>query len=291
MLKDQALRFRLSADPRLYAWTWGFLKECTAAKARRNTLLKHRLAAYSQTVLDQRRRRRRRSTTTATPAASSTSTADQKALDAGVEHMKLLESDGQAIKVLDPRPGDRARAGLGPRQGEDRRRHPLPDRRDRGLRQIHPRARRQDRRTRRRDRHRRDRRQAQDRRRQGDASLDRPRPVRRRRLCAGARRREPHSRPRAWHPPAHLSDQGLFADHSDRRREVAADDRLSRRAQPRRHFALRRPPADHRDRGIRRLRREPQAVRLRLHEAGDAGALSRRRRVRPGGNVGGPSGR
>src|SRR5580698_9094224 len=51
MLKDQALRFRLSADPRLYAWTWGFVKECTAAKARRNTLLKHRLAAYSQTVL------------------------------------------------------------------------------------------------------------------------------------------------------------------------------------------------------------------------------------------------
>src|SRR5208282_750946 len=52
MLKDQALRFRLSADPRLYAWTWGFLKQCTSAKARRNTLLKHRLAAYSQTVLD-----------------------------------------------------------------------------------------------------------------------------------------------------------------------------------------------------------------------------------------------
>ena len=52
MLKDQALRFRLSTDPRLYAWTWGFLKECTAAKARHNTLLKHRLAAYSQTVLD-----------------------------------------------------------------------------------------------------------------------------------------------------------------------------------------------------------------------------------------------
>src|SRR5580658_10183158 len=53
VLRDQALRFRLSADPRLYAWTWGFLKECTAAKARRNTLLKHRLAAYSQKVLDQ----------------------------------------------------------------------------------------------------------------------------------------------------------------------------------------------------------------------------------------------
>jgi D-amino-acid dehydrogenase len=99
MLKDQALRFRLSADPRLYAWTWGFLKECTAAKARRNTLLKHRLAAYSQTVLDE---------VVADEAIDYDRNTrgilymhrSQKALDSGVEHMKLLESDGQAIKVL-----------------------------------------------------------------------------------------------------------------------------------------------------------------------------------------------
>jgi D-amino-acid dehydrogenase len=99
MLKDQALRFRLSADPRLYAWTWGFLNECTAAKARRNTLLKHRLAAYSQTVLDE---------VVADEAIDYDRNTrgilymhrSQKALDSGVEHMKLLESDGQAIKVL-----------------------------------------------------------------------------------------------------------------------------------------------------------------------------------------------
>jgi D-amino-acid dehydrogenase len=36
VLKDQALRFRLSADPRLYSWSWLFLKECTAgAQTRR----------------------------------------------------------------------------------------------------------------------------------------------------------------------------------------------------------------------------------------------------------------
>src|SRR3984885_5196392 len=99
VLRDQALRFRLSADPRLYAWTWGFIKECTAAKARRNTLLKHRLAAYSQTVLD-------------SVVANEGIEYDrslrgilylhrsQQALDAGVEHMKLLQSDGQVIKVL-----------------------------------------------------------------------------------------------------------------------------------------------------------------------------------------------
>jgi D-amino-acid dehydrogenase len=99
VLKDQALRFRLSADPRLYAWTWGFLMECTAAKARRNTLLKHRLAAYSQTVLDR---------VVAEEAIDYDRNTrgilyfyrSQKALDDGVEHMKLLESDGQAIKVL-----------------------------------------------------------------------------------------------------------------------------------------------------------------------------------------------
>jgi len=99
VLRDQALRFRLSADPRLYAWTWGFLKECTAAKARRNTLLKHRLAAYSQTVLDK---------VVAEEAIDYDRNTrgilyfyrSQQALDDGVEQMKLLESDGQAIKVL-----------------------------------------------------------------------------------------------------------------------------------------------------------------------------------------------
>jgi D-amino-acid dehydrogenase len=50
-LEHQALRFKFSADPRLYSWSWLFLMECTQEKARRNTLLKHRLAAYSQTVL------------------------------------------------------------------------------------------------------------------------------------------------------------------------------------------------------------------------------------------------
>jgi D-amino-acid dehydrogenase len=100
VLKDQALRFKFSTDPRFYAWSWLFLMECTTAKARRNTLLKHRLAAYSQTVLKQ-------------VIADETIDYDrndrgivyfhrsQQALDQGAEHMKLLESDGQVIKVLD----------------------------------------------------------------------------------------------------------------------------------------------------------------------------------------------
>jgi D-amino-acid dehydrogenase len=99
VLKDQALRFKLSADPRLYSWSWLFLKECTSEKARRNTLLKHRLAAYSQSVLGQ---------TIAEEAIDYDRNTrgilyfhrSQAALDQGVAHMKLLESDGQVIKVL-----------------------------------------------------------------------------------------------------------------------------------------------------------------------------------------------
>ncbi|HEY1940832.1 MAG TPA: D-amino acid dehydrogenase [Roseiarcus sp.] len=99
-LKDQALRFKFSTDPRLYSWSWLFLRECTSAKARRNTLLKHRLAAYSQTVLQQ----------VVAEEAIEYDRSDrgilyfhrsQQALDAGVEHMRLLESDGQVIKLLD----------------------------------------------------------------------------------------------------------------------------------------------------------------------------------------------
>ena len=74
--------------------------ECTAEKARRNTLLKHCLAAYSQSVLH---------------AVIAEESIDydrndrgiiyfhrsQEALDRGVANMKLPEGDGQVIKVLD----------------------------------------------------------------------------------------------------------------------------------------------------------------------------------------------
>lgn len=99
VLKDQALRFKFSTDPRLYSWSWRFLMECNAEKARRNTLLKHRLAAYSQAVLQD---------VIQTEAVSYDRNdrgilyfhRSQEALDRGVAQMKLLESDGQVIKVL-----------------------------------------------------------------------------------------------------------------------------------------------------------------------------------------------
>lgn len=98
-LKDQALRFRLSADPRLYAWSWLFLRECTAEKARRNTLLKHRLAAYSQSVLhgvvDAEGLDYDRNTRGILYFHRS-----QEALDRGIANMKILEEDGQRIEIV-----------------------------------------------------------------------------------------------------------------------------------------------------------------------------------------------
>jgi len=45
---DQALRLKLSADPRLWAWCLRFLRNCTSERARRNTLRKLKLCVYSQ---------------------------------------------------------------------------------------------------------------------------------------------------------------------------------------------------------------------------------------------------
>jgi len=100
ILKDQALRFKFSADPRLYSWSWLFLLECTSEKARRNTLLKHRLAAYSQGVL-QDVLREEDVDYDRNDRGILYFHRSQEALDRGIAQMKLLESDGQEIKVLD----------------------------------------------------------------------------------------------------------------------------------------------------------------------------------------------
>ena len=126
-LRDQALRFKLSTDPRLYSWSWLFLMQCTSEKARRNTLLKHRLAAYSQRVLGE---------VVADEALDYDRNQrgiiyfyrSQQALDAGVEHMKLLEADGQLIKVLDRDGVIALEPALASARDRICRRHLLPDR-------------------------------------------------------------------------------------------------------------------------------------------------------------------
>jgi len=100
VLKNQALRFRPSLDPRLWSWSLMFLAECTEAKARRNTLRKHQIAVYSQRMLHE---------TLAHETIDYDRNdrgilyfyRDQASLDAGVAHMKILADDGQELRVLD----------------------------------------------------------------------------------------------------------------------------------------------------------------------------------------------
>src|SRR3712207_4018433 len=50
---DQALRLKLSADPRLWSWCLRFLRNCTSERARTNTLRKLKLCVYSQQKLQE----------------------------------------------------------------------------------------------------------------------------------------------------------------------------------------------------------------------------------------------
>ncbi len=98
---DQALRLKLRADPRMWAWCWRFLMNCTAETARVNTLRKLRLCAYSRAALDQ--------------LVAETGLAydginkgllylyrDPAAFARGRAAMAVLQEGGQAMEVLDP---------------------------------------------------------------------------------------------------------------------------------------------------------------------------------------------
>jgi D-amino-acid dehydrogenase len=98
--KNQSLRFRPSADPRLWTWSLKFLAQCTETRARANTLMKHQLATYSQRVLQE--------TVQAETLDYDRMTRgilyfyrDEALLDAGVKHMQILADDGQEVRVLD----------------------------------------------------------------------------------------------------------------------------------------------------------------------------------------------
>lgn len=98
--QNQALRFKPSTDPRLWTWSARFLAECTPARARANTIRKHRLATYSQQVLHR--------TLDGETLDYDRNTRgilyfyrDPASLESGVAHMQILADDGQRIDVLD----------------------------------------------------------------------------------------------------------------------------------------------------------------------------------------------
>jgi D-amino-acid dehydrogenase len=97
---ETAIRVRLAPDPHLYTWGLRFLRECTAPRARRNTLIKLRLCQYSQGVLND---------VSGAEGIEYDAIAqgalylyrDPAELEAGVKKMALLAEHGQKQEILD----------------------------------------------------------------------------------------------------------------------------------------------------------------------------------------------
>jgi len=98
--KDQALRLKLRADPRLWLWCLKFLQNCTLEHARTNTLRKLKLCVYSQRALQE--------------LVAETGIAydcvrrgllyvyrDAASLARGVANMAILRDAGQRMETLD----------------------------------------------------------------------------------------------------------------------------------------------------------------------------------------------
>ena len=98
--QETAIRWRFTPDPRLYGWGVRFLRECTAERARRNTLIKLRLCQYSQAVLNEVVRAEGIAYQAVTRGALYLYR-DPTELEAGIKRMALLAEHGQKQEVLD----------------------------------------------------------------------------------------------------------------------------------------------------------------------------------------------
>jgi D-amino-acid dehydrogenase len=97
---ETAIRVRLTADPQLLAWGVRFLRECTAERARRNTLIKLRLCQYSQAVLNDLVRAEGIEYEAISRGAIYLHR-DPAEFEAGVKKMALLAEHGQKQEILD----------------------------------------------------------------------------------------------------------------------------------------------------------------------------------------------
>jgi D-amino-acid dehydrogenase len=101
--EDMALRFKFSADPRFWIWGLRFLRNCTAARCRANSLPKLRLCLYSQEEMR---------TVLADTGIDCHMTSrgilylyrHAEALEAGIANMAFLKDHGHVQEVID---GDR----------------------------------------------------------------------------------------------------------------------------------------------------------------------------------------
>src|ERR671937_3225015 len=98
--KQTAIQVRLRPDPQLLRWGLRSLRECTADRARRNTLVKLRLCRYSQRQLDELARGEQ-----IDYLDSHTGILylyrDARELELGAAKMQLLAEHGQECRVLD----------------------------------------------------------------------------------------------------------------------------------------------------------------------------------------------
>ncbi len=98
---DQAFRLRMTPDPRMWAWFLRFLRECTAARARTNTLRKHALCRYAQRLF--------RELVADTGIEYDGRTGGllylyrtRASLARGIANMRILAEHGQDQEIVDP---------------------------------------------------------------------------------------------------------------------------------------------------------------------------------------------
>lgn len=110
--EGQALRLKPRLEPRMWAWGWRFLKECTAERNRINTRRKSRLCLYSQGYLHE--------------VARATGVdydgrrgllylyRSQEGLETAVANMRILQDNGQELEAIDGAAAARIDPALAP---------------------------------------------------------------------------------------------------------------------------------------------------------------------------------
>jgi D-amino-acid dehydrogenase len=99
--QETAIRVRPRLDPALVAWGARFLRECTEARARRNTLVKLRLCQYSQALMTELVGAEGIEYHAVTRGALYIYR-DPREFERGVRKMAMLAEHGQRQEVLDP---------------------------------------------------------------------------------------------------------------------------------------------------------------------------------------------
>ncbi|WP_119458424.1 D-amino acid dehydrogenase [Rhodospirillaceae bacterium SYSU D60014] len=99
--EDTALRFRLTADPRLWAWSLRFLANCTAARNRANTVRKLALCRYSQQVLIALREETGLRYDEVTRGCLYLYR-DPAHFETGIRNMAVLKGQGLTLQAIDP---------------------------------------------------------------------------------------------------------------------------------------------------------------------------------------------